>query len=232
MQPTYLPWSGYFNLVARVDDFVFLDDVQFERRSWQSRNRILLDGREHLLTVPVRKSPREARIHEIAIDDGGAWRSQHAKVLEAAYRQAPHGGTALQLVLPHLADTALRLLADLNIRIIESICALFPLPARMHRASRLGCPGDRSEHLARICEAVGTDDYLSPAGSREYLEQDRFAERYGKRLTVQQFAPAPYAQRRAPAFVSHLSILDVIAHLGPSATFDYIRGTSHEDRSH
>ena len=51
MQPTYLPWSGYFNLMARVDVFVLLDDVQFERRSWQSRNRILVNGHEVLAST-------------------------------------------------------------------------------------------------------------------------------------------------------------------------------------
>ena len=56
MQPTYLPWAGYFNLISQVDRFVFLDDVQFEKQSWQTRNRILLQGEECLISVPVRKT--------------------------------------------------------------------------------------------------------------------------------------------------------------------------------
>ena len=54
MQPTYLPWIGYFDLIAKADIFVFLDDVQFSRRSWQQRNRVLLDGKEMMLTIPTK----------------------------------------------------------------------------------------------------------------------------------------------------------------------------------
>ena len=53
MQPTYLPWSGYFSMIKNADIFVFLDDVQFDKRSWQQRNRILLNKKETFLTVPV-----------------------------------------------------------------------------------------------------------------------------------------------------------------------------------
>lgn len=85
MQPTYLPWAGYFHLIGTVDKFVFLDDVQFERRSWQSRNRILLEGREHYLTVPVRKASRSELIKNIAIDNDQEWRKRHLQLLRQAY---------------------------------------------------------------------------------------------------------------------------------------------------
>lgn len=54
MQPTYLPWSGYFNLISSVDIFVFLDDIQFNRRSWQTCNRVLLRGEEYMLSVSTK----------------------------------------------------------------------------------------------------------------------------------------------------------------------------------
>jgi hypothetical protein len=232
MQPTYLPWAGYFNLLASVDDFVFLDDVQFERQSWQSRNRILLEGREHLVVVPVASAPLATPISAITVKDERPWRGHHAQLLASAYRKAPHGDFALQVVLPCIADTSLHRLADLNIRIIQAVCDALGLAPRLHRASELACPGSRSEHLARICERIGTDDYLSPAGSLGYLQEDDFAARYGKRLTIQSFAPAPYRQLRTDTFVSHLSVVDVLAHLGPDQTLSYIRGTHHEDRQH
>lgn len=226
MQPTYLPWPGYFNLIASVEDFVFLDDVQFERRSWQSRNRILLRGAEHMLSVPVSKAGRETRLCDIRVADEDRWRSSHSAVLQQAYERAPYGAPVLDAVLPCIADRAITHLAALNIRIIEALCRLLGLSPRLHRASDLGCGGRRSEHLALICERLGQHDYLAPAGSREYLEADDFEERFRKRLRVQAFESRPYPQRGAIPFVSHLSVVDLLAQTGMEAASRYVRGAS------
>ena len=79
MQPMYLPWAGYFNLIAAVDTFVFLDDVQLERQSWQTRNRILLGGKEVLLSVPTQRVPLDTPIELIALADATRWRHRHAQ---------------------------------------------------------------------------------------------------------------------------------------------------------
>ena len=222
MQPTYLPWSGYFNLINSVDDFVFLDDVQFERRSWQSRNRILLDGKEFLLSVPIRNTGRDTKIADIEIDDNNNWRDHHIKVLTAAYRNAPFGDVALQTILPCLASKEIHHLATLNIFIINSVCATLDLSRRLHRASDLDCSGERSKHLALICDRLDTNNYLTPPGAMIYLEGDNFSSKYKKILNVQQFNPKPYDQQKVKKFISHLSIVDVIAHLGPEQSKEYI----------
>lgn len=148
----------------------------------QSRKKILAiaqphlaDGREHLLSVPSVRANREATIDVIEIDDSISWRESHAKVLDAAYRKAPHGPDMLAAVPPCIADRTLHLLVDFNIRIIEALAQLSFIPTRLHRASALGCSGKRSEHLALICDHIGTNDYLSPLGSQSYLEKDNFS---------------------------------------------------------
>ena len=67
MQPTYLPWSGFFNLISDVDVFVILDDVQFEKQSWQSRNRILQNGKELMLSIPIASQSHKTLIKDIII---------------------------------------------------------------------------------------------------------------------------------------------------------------------
>jgi len=203
---------------------VFLDDVQFERRSWQSRNRILLDGHEQLLTVPVRKTSRDTRIDRIELGEDDAWRQAHSRVLESAYSKAPWGRDALGPVLKILANRSIVMLADLNICIIEAWKNILGLTVKTYRASTLGCGGARSKHLALICDAVGSRAYLSPAGSLPYLTEDCFESAVGINLRIQSFQPQPYPQRRADSFVSHLSLIDVLAHLGPEAARRYIQG--------
>src|SRR3954447_20658722 len=91
MQPTYLPWVGYLDLIDRVDCFVFLDDVQFARRSWQQRNRIKTAAGEQMLTVPVhKKGLRDQTIAEAQIDWESEFADKHCRAMELAYARAPH----------------------------------------------------------------------------------------------------------------------------------------------
>jgi hypothetical protein len=222
MQPTYLPWAGYFNLIANVDQFVFLDDVQFERQSWQCKNRILLGGQATTLMVPVRKAPLSTRIQDVAVDDAKGWRARHAQALTDAYGAAPRGPWVLEAITPLIVGTAVQQLSTLNVRLIRALCELLGLRPRFHLASELACEGRRSEHVALICERIGEQAYLSPAGAREYLEADSFAAQYGKQVRYQSFEPATYAQGGTPAFVSHLSIVDLLAWHGPEVARAYV----------
>ena len=218
MQPTYLPWAGYFNLIASADIFVLLDDVQYERRSWQCRNRILFHGAIKMLEVPVVKQPLSEKIKNIVVDDEKGWRTEHLNALNSAYGAIQGGPLATRLLTEALADGT-KLLSDINCDLITTICCLIGVRTPIVRASNLNCGGRRSDHLIEICRSIGATDYLSPVGARDYLEQDDFAGRSGIELRYQSFEPVPYPQIGAVDFVSHLSIIDIIANCG----FDYAR---------
>ena len=222
MQPTYLPWSGYFNLIANVDRFVFLDDVQFEKRSWQIRNRISLHGQEHLLSLPVHKTSRDTPIRDIFISNESGWRRKHWTTLCAAYNRARFGDKALSLLEPFFTGTPPELLADFNQAIILRITEALSLSTEFFCASDLQCGGRRSEHLIQICRKIGCDHYLSPQGSATYLKEDGFASSSGLQLKFQDFNPSEYPQYKTNNFISHLSIIDVIANIGIEATREYI----------
>lgn len=223
MQPTYLPWSGYFNLIASVDAFVFLDNVQFERQSWQSRNRILLQGREHLLVVPVERAPLATPICDILTSERrGNWRLDHFKTLQAAYGKAPHGRELLDLLEPFYVLPASVKLAEFNMAVIECIARALGLAARFKRASSMDCPGERTQRLISICEGLAASTYLSPLGSADYLEADGFAGATEVALEFQSYMPASYLQYRAEGFTSNLSIIDVIANTGLAHARAYV----------
>jgi hypothetical protein len=222
MQPTYLPWSGYFNLLAEADKFVFLDDVQFERQSWQSRNRILLDGKEHLLVAPVKRDGLGTLVKDATISDENNWRRTHWRTLQAAYGKAPYGEHLLAALKPFYEEKATQLLSDLNQSIIRVLASMLKIDTPTFRASKLGCDGQRSVRLAKICETLGCDEYLSPRGSEAYLNEDNFGEEAGVSLSFQEFEPARYKQYRAERFVSHLSVVDVIANLGADGARAYV----------
>jgi hypothetical protein len=118
MQPTYLPYLGYFHLIAEADVFVFLDDVQFARRSWQQRNRILGHDGEVMLSVPVQKTDREAEIREIEIADAEPWRDKHLASVRHAYARRPHFADGMAFLEAEFGRSTTRL-CDLNCGIIE-----------------------------------------------------------------------------------------------------------------
>lgn len=222
MQPTYLPWSGYFNLIFSSEVFVLLDDVQFEKQSWQSRNRMLLNGAAHFLTVPIRRTGLDTLISEAEINYDQDWVKNHLRSLEQGYARAPYLRDALDLIAPILQAKP-QLMADLNISIIEACAQRLELPARLVRASTLNCSGKRSEHVAEICHAVGATHYLSPRGSRDYMQQDDFSGTAGLPVSYQDYEPGTYRQRVTKEFVSHLSLIDVVVHLGWADAAEYVR---------
>ena len=226
MQPTYLPWSGYFNLIASVDHFVFLNNVQYERRSWQSRNRIMVSGAEHILTVPVERCPQKTLLDKVLISYAEDWRSRHWLTLKSAYGKSRYANEMLSLLEPHLCGTLERNLACFTEMIIRDIVQALAITTKLHRATTLPANGMRSERLASLCRSLSCDSYISPEGSRQYLEEDNFQERFGIKLHYQEYNPSPYAQMGDKPFVTHLSIVDVIANLGLDGVKAYIKETN------
>lgn len=227
MQPTYLPWAGYFNLASKVDVFVFFDDAQYERSSWQNRNKVLNAGRAHWITVPVMRDFLGAAINSVHTDEKLPWRKKHAALLAQAYGKHPFGLEALQLI-EIISDPTIDVLAEFNIRIIRECCAHMGIAPRFARTSEMNVTGKRSERLISICEQFACDEYLSPPGARDYLAEDRFEKLTNIRLRINDFIPQTYPQRGTAQFISHLSIVDLAANIGWKGAAAYVRSNSSE----
>ncbi len=221
MQPTYFPWAGYFNLMSQVDYFVFLDDVQFDKRSWQQRNRILLEGKDRFISVPVKAGGQEQIIHEVMIDDSQPWRNKQQMTIRHAYARHPYKNEVWNLI-DTIGDVSYKFLADLNIRLITDISEKLALSCSFIRASTLNIGGKRSKHLLNICNYLKCDEYLSPLGSAAYLSEEGLFDNNSVKLMFQDYTPLSYPQRGNEVFISHLSILDAVANLGWSKTVEYV----------
>lgn len=221
MQPTYLPYLGYFHLIAESDVFVFLDDVQFARRSWQQRNRILGAEGEVMLSVPVQKADREARISDILISDAEPWRSKHLASLRHAYARRPHFEDGMAFMEAQLGRGDARL-ADMNCRLIEEASRRLGLATDFVRASVLSAPGHRSDHLLAICRAVTATDYLSPTGSSDYMHEDGVFAHAGFPVRFQGFVELAYEQGRQP-FTPYMGFIDAVMNLGWAGVADLLK---------
>ncbi len=223
MQPTYLPWAGYFNLISQVDVFVFLDDVQFVKRSWQSRNRILMNGNPYFITVPVNHVSRSQKICEVECNYHQNWREKHIRTVEQTYAKHAYKEEMYQATFDLIGNTAITRLADLNIRLIKRWSHHLGLKTPFLLSSDLQAEGKRSSRLFHICQKIGCTEYVSPIGAAAYLQEDQvFAESSPVRLSFQTYQPSAYQQKGAVQFVSHLSLVDVLANLGWEQTREYV----------
>lgn len=216
MQPTYLPWMGYFALIDQVDTFVLLDDVKFNKRSWQQRNRIKTDDGPMWLTVPVLTSGRsEQFIQEVEISTNERWRSKHLKSVQLNYASAAHYSW-LEPWLEEVYEREWTKLRALNGHIIKTLSEKLELEADFVFASELGVKGRKAHRLVNICQVLGATEYLSPLGSREYIEADNPFPEAGIDLYYQHFEHPTYQQLHGD-FVSHMSVIDLMLNEGPSS---------------
>lgn len=217
-QPTFLPWLGWFDLVDQGDAMVILDDVQFSKQSWQQRNRIRTPNGLEILTVPTKTSGRLGqRILDCELADQ-RFVAKIVKSLQANYAKAPFFRPAID-DLAAIMEAAARtgLLVELNCALVTWLAGQLGVATPMVRASTLSTGGTRGEHVAAICESMGADRYLSPAGAEEYLIEDRDAfDRRGISVLLQVYEHPEYAQRFVP-FVPYASAVDLIFNLGPMA---------------
>ena len=221
MQPTYLPWIGYFDLLSKADVFVFLDDVQFSRRSWQQRNRLLLEGREKLITVPVRKSDHSGQLLMDAEISEGDWADKHLKLIDHAYKKARFGGDVLAR-LKRVYEDRTSNLCDLNIGLIIEIASLLGVDTEVVRSSELSIDGKKSEKLVNICKALNASKYLSAAGSKEYIETEGRFRKEGIEVSYHDFYCRPYRQVKTHIFIPYLSVVDFLSNVDPVEYEDHI----------
>lgn len=221
MQPTYLPWAGYFRLIGLSKVFVFLDDAQYERGTWHQRNRLLSCGTGKWITVPVRRVSLGQSILAVEVEDRQGWRKQHMEMVRHSYARHPFRKEVLEALDPVL-DTSITSLADLNIALIERFSDGLGLSRKCRRSSVMNVPGTRTDRVIALCDAVGADEYLSPGGAEEYLKNDCFTDKTNVKLSFDNFVPTPYPQLGAENFISHLSMVDVVANLGWDGARHYL----------
>jgi len=223
MQPTYLPWLGYFALAAQVDIFVFLDSVQFVRRSWQQRNRIkMVQGSQWLTVRVLSKGSRDQLISEVAIDSSSDFAQKHIGSIRHAYGRAkcfePYHKRLFEVLRQNHA-----LLSDLNVDLITDLARTLDLDCRFLRSSSLGILGTKDHLLANICDHLSADRYVSTPGSEVYLSQSTAFENKGIEVVYGEYEHPRYPQCHG-TFMPSLSIVDLLFNAGDESKTILLKG--------
>jgi hypothetical protein len=221
MQPTFLPWIGYFALIDRVDEFILLDHVQFAHRSWQQRNRIKTPHGVQWLTLPVEvKGKRDQRILDVRIGPTSDFAEKIERAITLNYSRAPWFARYSEAVLGPLARRP-QLLVDVTIPLIWSLCRAIGVDTPIVRSSELEASGRREGLLVEICRSRGATTYVSPRGSHAYLDGSSAFPDAGIELRYHDYEHPTYPQLWGE-FVPYLSTIDLLFNAGPD-TLSVIR---------
>lgn len=232
IQPTYLPWIGYFDLMDQVYKFVFLDSVNVLKRSWDVRNRIKTSQGELFLTVPLQSDlHRDLRLFSnTRIDYTHNWQKKHLSNIVHAYAKVPFFEEVYH-DFEQLIKTKYSTIAELNITIICFIADKIGIKTLFYKSSEIsGIEGRKDVRLVNICHALGATKYLSPQGSAAYIEAEQPGGAFpsaGIELYYHNFEHPTYPQQDS-FFMSHMSIIDLLMNCGYERALDVIRSGRRE----
>jgi hypothetical protein len=209
MQPYFLPYLGYFQLMHEADRFVVYDDVGWIKGGWIHRNRIRVGDEGRWFTLPTRGASPNRSIHEVELGDLGPWRRKFTTQLAHAYAKAPQRDATLALVERICAHETDRV-AELARHALTEVAGVLGIDVAWVPTSRRYQNADLAgqERVLDICAREGATRYVNPIGGVSLYDPGAFAARGIELRFLECHAPA-YAQGKEP-FVPHLSILDVL----------------------
>ena len=209
MQPYFLPYIGYLQLMNAVDKFVLYDDVNYINKGWINRNRVLVNGQEYLFTIPLKDASQNKLINEIYLSNDPKWRGKLLKTLEQAYKKAPFYLTAFAVT-----EKIINLDAE---KVSDWIAAGFGVLANCLEIQTEIVPSSdiyqnthlkAQERIMDICQQEKAQHYINPIGGVELYDKKVFEEA-GMRLNFIKSKPIVYPQFKNE-FVPWLSIVDIM----------------------
>lgn len=221
VQSNYIPWKGYFDLIAKSDIFVLFDEVQYTKRDWRNRNLIKSQTGPQWLSVPVlTKGKYYQKISETEIN-GDKWRKDHLLALQSNYARAPFFKDTIKWLQPCYFDHTYESISHLNLTFISAICTFLGITTEILYSSEFVSSSDqhRSQRLLEICKSLKASEYISGPKAKSYLDEHHFM---ANDITVSwmSYDDYPVYPQLWGKFDHHLSILDLIFNCGPdSANF-------------
>lgn len=213
LQSNYIPWKGYFDMIAAVDEFILYDDMQYTRRDWRNRNQIKTPQGVQWLTVPVLvKGKYHQKVRETEID-GAAFAATHWRALVQNYRRASHFDEIASWLEPIYLGESFSHLSDLNRRLIERICQYLGIKTKITNSWDYALLDGKTERLADLCAQAGGAEYISGPAARDYIDEQVFSEMSIK-LTWFDYAGYPEYPQLWGGFAHGVSILDLLFNCG------------------
>lgn len=215
MQPYFLPYIGYWQLIKAVDIFVIYDDVQYIKQGWVNRNRFIVNGKVSYFTLPVSKGSMNDLIKEKTIQP--QWfnkeRGKFIKSMMQNYGKSQYASLLDKIVeVIRCDDNELSVFLE---HTLKEICLLLDINTNVIRSSKINHNRDLigAKRVIDICKSLGTKQYINSIGGIELYSKGEFKES-GIDLKFIKSTLVPYEQIGCKSFEPNLSILDVLLNCG------------------
>jgi hypothetical protein len=215
MQPTFLPWLGYLNLMATVDTFVFLDDVQISPKSFMTRNRIPKgENLFHWLAIKENKTSRieDRFLNNTQITDIPETLELISQRIKTSYKESKIQELFIEKLNSELI--ASQSIADINISLIVFLLGALKIEVNTIRSSRLNVVGSKSQKVLNILNSFDWTSYVVVPGAVEYMREDPLWLGLENKLEIYNYEPIPYKQSMSREFMPFMSSVDAILELG------------------
>ena len=211
LQPSYIPWRGYFDQIRRADLFIFYDDVQYDKHGWRNRNQIKTHQGKQWLTIPVHSKgvTNGTPIRDVRIDWSKPWTKNHLKSLTSAYSKAPYFKQYVPL-LESFYERRDEFLADFTIETSIILAGELGFTStRFMRSSEMpDIHGQKTDRLIHILKRVGATHYTCGPSASSYMESEKF-DAAGIAFEYMEYKYPEYSQLHAP-YDPYVSILDLL----------------------
>lgn len=214
LQSNYVPWKGYFDLIAKSDIFVIYDEVQYTKNDWRNRNIIKTKEGLQWITIPVTQASLNQKISDTKISND-LWIKKHKSTLQTNYGKAPFFNHYKDQIF-ETYNNQLTSLSAINRLFIEKICAILAIDTKIIDSKELQLEGDKVERLINACKKLKATKYISGPAAKSYLSEEVFKD---NNIEIEWMDYSNYKEYHQlySHFEHGVSILDLIFNEGPNA---------------
>lgn len=215
MQPNFLPWIGFFDMVLSSEKFVFLDDVQHSKGSWCNRNRIKTKNGLEWITIPIKKAKNENYINNLQISKNENLLNKIVNSISQNYSKSKYFHIYKKeffMVLEKALDNGN--VSEMNMDIITWVLQKLQINKKFYKSSDLEVGGNKVERIINICQKLNEKKYLTTPGAIDYLKEEiELFKENNIKILVHNYRHPIYKQSYDD-FLSHASIIDLLFNEG------------------
>ena len=214
LQSNYIPWKGYFDLIAKSDVFVIYDEVQYTKNDWRNRNIISTPNGLQWLTIPVKIDSLHQKIMDSKIFTDN-WAKKHVSTLQGNYSKALHFKEFKEEIF-NLYENQSQYISEVNVHFIRSICKILDIKTQIIDSRELDLQGDRNNRLLEACKKLNATTYISGPAAKNYLNTDLFSQ---ENISVEWMDYSGYKEYKQvfEPFHHGVTVLDLIFNTGSDA---------------